>query len=269
MLDPGSKMNAVHRNNVKVRGNGTRTLMFAHGYGCDQSMWRSMVPAFEADHKLVLFDYVGAGGSDFSAFDRTHYSSLRGYAADVLEIIEELELGSVTFVGHSVSSMIGALAAIEKPSYFDNLVMIGPSPSYINDGDYKGGFDQSDIEGLLALLDSNHLGWSATMAPLIMGEDKSPELIGELEASFCRTDPLFAQHFARVTFLSDNRADLARVQTRTLILQCDKDMIAPITVGEYVHRCLPNSQLEIMQATGHCPHMSAPQEVVAHMRRFL
>jgi sigma-B regulation protein RsbQ len=262
-------MTAVQRNNVKIRGNGTQTLMFAHGYGCDQSMWRAMIPAFENDFKLILFDYVGAGDSDFSAFDRTHYSSLRGYAEDVLEIIEELKVGSVTFVGHSVSSMVGALAAIEKPSYFENLVMIGPSPSYINDGDYKGGFDRSDIEGLLDLLDSNHLGWSATMAPLIMGAEQSPELIGELEASFCRTDPLFAQHFARVTFLSDNRADLSKVTTKTLILQCEKDMIAPVHVGEYVHRCLPNSQFEMLRATGHCPHMSAPQEVIDQMRRFL
>jgi sigma-B regulation protein RsbQ len=180
-----------------------------------------------------------------------------------------LKVGSVTFVGHSVSSMIGALAAIEKPGYFENLVMIGPSPSYINDGDYKGGFDRSDIEGLLDLLDSNHLGWSATMAPLIMGANQSPDLIGELEASFCRTDPLFAQHFARVTFLSDNRVDLSKVTTKTLILQCEKDMIAPIHVGEYVHRCLPNSQFEMLQATGHCPHMSAPQEVIDQIRRFL
>jgi sigma-B regulation protein RsbQ len=262
-------MTAVHRNNVKVHGNGTRTLMFAHGYGCDQSMWRAMIPAFENEFRLVLFDYVGAGDSDSSAFDRTHYSSLRGYAGDVLEIIEELKVGSVTFVGHSVSSMIGALAAIEKPSYFENLIMIGPSPSYINDGDYRGGFDRSDIEGLLDLLDSNHLGWSATMAPLIMGADHPPELIGELEASFCRTDPLFAQHFARVTFLSDNRRDLSKVTTKTLILQCENDMIAPVHVGEYVHRCLPNSQFEMLRATGHCPHMSAPQEVIDQMRRFL
>jgi len=263
------KMSAVHRNNVKELGQGMRTLMFAHGYGCDQSMWRQVIPAFKDDYKLILFDYVGAGGSDSSAFDRTYYSTLRGYAQDVLEIIEELNLEQVTFVGHSVSSMIGALAAIERPANFENLIMIGPSPSYINDGDYVGGFERSDIEGLLALLDSNHLGWSATMAPIIMGESQSPDAISELQDSFCRTDPIFAQHFARVTFLSDNRKDLPKLQIRTLILQCDKDIIAPSQVGEYVHRCLPNSQLEMMQATGHCPHMSAPLEVVDHMKRFL
>lgn len=262
-------MIAAHRNNVKVLGKGTRTLMFAHGYGCDQTMWRHVVPEFQDDYKLVLFDYVGAGGSDLSAFDRTHYSTLRGYAQDVLEIIEEVQLGKVTFVGHSVSSMIGALAAIEKPEYFENLVMIGPSPSYINDGEYVGGYEKADIEGLLALLDSNHLGWSATMAPLIMGKSNFPEAIAELQESFCRTEPMFAQHFARVTFLSDNRKDLPRVPTRTLILQCDKDIIAPTQVGEYVHRCLPNSQLDILQATGHCPHVSAPHEVVARIKNFL
>jgi sigma-B regulation protein RsbQ len=262
-------MIAVQRNNVKILGKGSRTLMFGHGYGCDQTMWRPMIPAFENEYRLVLFDYVGAGSSDYSAFDRTHYSTLQGYAQDVIEIIEDVDLKRVTFVGHSVSSMIGALAAIEKPSYFENLVMIGPSPSYVNDGEYIGGFEQADIEGLLALLDSNHLGWSATMAPVIMGSSNAPQLIGELEASFCWTDPLFAQHFARVTFLSDNRQDLPKLQTRTLILQCDKDMIAPVHVGEYVHRCIPNSQFAMMDATGHCPHMSAPEEVIAQMRRFL
>jgi sigma-B regulation protein RsbQ len=262
-------MIAVPRNNVKVMGKGTATLMFAHGYGCDQSMWRRVIPEFQDDYKLVLFDYVGAGGSDSSAFDRTHYSTLRGYAQDVLEIIEELRLEKLTFVGHSVSSMIGALAAIERPDYFENLVMIGPSPSYINDGEYVGGFEKADVEGLLALLESNHLGWSATMAPVIMGESQPPEIIGELQDSFCRTDPMFAQHFARVTFLSDNRKDLPKLTTRTLILQCDRDIIAPAQVGEYVHKCLPNSRLEMMHAMGHCPHMSAPLEVVSHIKSFL
>ncbi len=243
--------------------------MFAHGYGCDQNMWRAVTPAFKDSYRIVLFDYVGAGLSDPAAFDRARYSTLRGYAQDVLDIVEELGLEAVNFVGHSVSSMIGALAAIEQPDRFESIVMIGPSPCYINDGEYVGGFERADIEGLLDLLESNHLGWSATMAPLIMGNPEHPELASELEASFCRTDPMFAQHFARVTFLSDNRADIPKVQTRTLILQCDKDVIAPVSVGKYLHRCLPNSQLMMMHATGHCPQMSAPQEVAAAMLRFL
>ena len=262
-------MTTVQRNNVKVLGNGARTLMFAHGYGCDQNMWRQIVPTFENDYRIVLFDYVGSGQSDASAFDRTRYSSLRGYAEDVLDIISELALERVNFAGHSVSSIIGALAAIERPEVFESLVMIGPSPCYINDGDYVGGFTRADIDGLLDLLESNHLGWSSTMAPLIMGNPESPELASELEASFCRTNPIFAQHFARVTFLSDNRQDLPEVQTRTLVLQSEADVIAPVSVGEYVHRCLPNSQFVLMNATGHCPHMSAPLQVIAEMKRFL
>jgi sigma-B regulation protein RsbQ len=217
-------MTALLRNNVKIIGDGLRTLMFAHGYGCDQNMWRAVTPTFEKDFKIILFDYVGAGESDLSAFDRTRYSTLAGYALDVIEILDELRVGRVNFVGHSVSSMIGALAAIRRPELFESLIMIGPSPSYINDPGkgYVGGFDRNDIEDLLEMLDNNHSGWSAMMAPIIMGNPDRPELSAELEASFCRTDPIQAQHFARVTFLSDNRADLPQVQTRTLILQCDK-----------------------------------------------
>jgi sigma-B regulation protein RsbQ len=243
--------------------------MFAHGYGCDQNMWRAVVPFFEADYKIVLFDYVGAGQSDPSAFHRTRYSTLNGYASDILEILDELGLTNVNFVGHSVSSMIGALAAIRRPELFENLIMVGPSPCYINDGDYVGGFARNDIEGLLDMLDKNHTGWSAMMAPIIMGNADRPDLAAELEASFCRTDPIFAQHFARVTFLSDNRADLKNVPTKTLILQCNQDSIAPASVGEYVHRCLPNSELVIMEATGHCPHLSAPGVVSKAIQAFL
>jgi sigma-B regulation protein RsbQ len=262
-------MNVIRRNNVNVIGHGERTLMFAHGYGCDQNMWRRITPSFQDDYRIILFDYVGSGDSDPTAFDRTRYSSLNGYARDVVEILDTLQIGAVTFVGHSVSSIIGALAAIQRPEHFEGLVMIGPSPRYINDGDYVGGFAQSDIEGLLEILENNHLGWSSMMAPLIMGNPEDPALASELEASFCRTNPLFAQHFARVTFLSDNRADLPNVKTRTLILQCDKDAIAPPGVGSYVHQCIPDSQFVLMNATGHCPHMSAPSQVVEEMRRFL
>lgn len=250
-------------------GSGDETLVFANGYGCDQNMWRHVTPAFEDRYRIVLFDYVGSGLSDASAFDRTRYSTLRGYAQDVLEIFEELDLRDVHFVGHSVSSMIGALASIEQPSRFKTLTMLGPSPCYINDDSYTGGFDRKDIEGLLETLESNHVAWSATMAPVIMGNPESPDLAKELEASFCRMDPYLANHFARVTFLSDNRADLPLVTTRTLVIQCQNDVIAGLSVGEYVHKCLPNSQFVLLEATGHCPHMSAPREVIQELRRFL
>jgi sigma-B regulation protein RsbQ len=264
-------MTAVQRNNVKIIGSGLRTLMFAHGYGCDQNMWRAVTPAFEKDFTIVLFDYVGAGESDVTAFDRTRYSTLSGYASDVIEILDEIHLDKVNFVGHSVSSMVGALAAIQRPELFESLVMIGPSPCYINDkaNDYEGGFERPDIEDLLEMLDNNHSGWSAMMAPIIMGNSDRPELASELEASFCRTDPIQAQHFARVTFLSDNRADLPHVRTRTLILQCTQDAIAPAIVGQYVHKCLRESQLVMMEATGHCPHLSSPGVVTKAMREFL
>jgi sigma-B regulation protein RsbQ len=232
-------------------------------------MWRAVAPSFERDHRVVLFDYVGSGLSQAAAFNRTRYSSLAGYATDVIEIIEEMSLGKVIFVAHSVSSMIGALAAIQRPDLFESVVMIGPSPSYINDGDYVGGFERADIDDLLELLDNNHSGWSAMMAPIIMGNPDRPELAAELEASFCRTNPMYAQHFARVTFLSDNRADMPKLLTRTLILQCKEDAVAPVAVGEYLHRCLPDSELIVMDATGHCPHLSSPGAVTDAIRAFI
>jgi sigma-B regulation protein RsbQ len=262
-------MNALQRNNVHVFGSGEHVLMFAHGYGCDQSMWKYLTPSFADKYRIVLFDFVGSGLSEPSAFDRTRYSTLGGYAQDILEIIHELNLERVHFVGHSVSSMIGALASIQEPERFATLTMIGPSASYINDGDYHGGFERADIEGLLEALESNHAAWSAMMAPTIMGNGDRPGLAAELESSFCRMDPVLAHHFAKVTFLSDNRADLPLVHTKTLILQCQQDAIADLRVGEYVHRCLPESQFVVMEATGHCPHMSAPKEVARVMMQFL
>jgi sigma-B regulation protein RsbQ len=262
-------MKAVHRNNVNVLGNGEQTIMLAHGYGCDQSMWRHVYPALVDKYRVVLFDYVGSGNSDANAFNSSRYSTLKGYGQDILEILDELKLTNVHFVGHSVSSIIGGLASIEQPDRFATLTMIGPSPCYINSGDYKGGMERADVEGLLETLESNHVAWSATMAPVIMGNPDTPELAAELEASFCRMDPFLANHFARVTFLSDNRADLPKIKTRTLILQCQKDAIAGTSVGEYVHEHLPNSKLVIMDATGHCPHMSAPGEVIKELLQFL
>ncbi len=262
-------MNPSQRNNVHVSGVGSQPMLFAHGFGCDQNMWRHVAPAFEQQYKVVMFDHVGHGRSEVSAFDREKYATLDGYATDVLEICHELNLQRVIFVGHSVSAMIGILAAAREPERFEKLILIGPSPRYVNDESYHGGFKKEDIEGLLDFLDSNHLGWSSTMAPVIVGNPDRPELGQELTNSFCRTDPEIAKHFARVTFLSDNREDLSRVSIPSLVLQCSQDVIAPQSVGEFVHQNLRNSKLILMKATGHCPNLSAPEETVAEMKAFL
>ncbi|MET0984575.1 MAG: alpha/beta hydrolase [Steroidobacteraceae bacterium] len=262
-------MSIERRNNVTISGQGDRAMVFAHGFGCDQNMWRFVAPAFAADFKIVLFDHVGAGGSDLCAFSPEKYSRLEGYADDVVEIGRSLNLKDAVFVGHSVSAMIGVLAARKAPDLFEQLIMIGPSPRYIDDGDYLGGFTAEQIDELLSFLDSNHMGWSTTMAPVIMGNADRPELASELTNSFCRTDPEIAKHFARTTFMSDNRSDLPALETRTLVLQCSDDVIAPVCVGEYVHRQLPNSEFVLLRATGHCPNLSAPDEVIAAMRPFI
>jgi len=260
----------AERNNVVEHGDrDAQPIVFAHGFGCDQNMWRFVWPAFADDARVILFDHVGAGGSDASAYDRERYASLRGYAEDVLEICRELNLTDVVFIGHSVSAMIGALAAAAEPERFARLVLVGPSPRYIDEGDYSGGFTQQDIEGLLESMDSNYLGWSSAMAPVIMGNDDRPQLGEELVNSFCRADPEIARHFARVTFMSDNRADLAQVRTPSLILQCSDDAIAPRPVGEYVHAQLADSRLVLLEATGHCPNLSAPEETVAAIKAYL
>ncbi|GEO06826.1 hydrolase [Adhaeribacter aerolatus] len=259
----------LHRNNVKVSGQGVIPMLFAHGFGCDQSMWRLMTPAFEQEYKIVLFDHVGFGQSDLKAFVPGKYNSLQAYADDMLEICEELDLREVIFVGHSVSAMIGVLAAIKEPDWFQKLILIGPSPRYINDENYVGGFNAEDIEGLIDFLDSNYLGWSSVMAPVIMANPERPELGQELTNSFCRTNPEIAKNFARLTFLSDNRSDLPKVHTPSLVLQCAEDVIAPATVGEYVHEQLPNSKLIFMKATGHCPNLSHPEETIAAIKNFL
>jgi sigma-B regulation protein RsbQ len=262
-------MSILKRNNVHVSGRGAQPMIFAHGFGCDQHMWRFVAPAFEDDYKVILFDHVGAGQSDLAAYDRVKYGALQGYADDLLEICRKLDIVGGIFVGNSVSAMIGVLAAIKEPARFARLVLIGPSPRYTNDGDYVGGFSQEDIAGLLDSLDSNYLGWSSAMAPVIMGNSERPQLGVELTNSFCRTNPEIAKQFARVTFLSDNRADLPKLKTPTLILQCSHDVIAPEAVGQYMHRMLAHSKLILMQATGHCPNLSAPDETIAAMRVFL
>ncbi|MBW3096491.1 alpha/beta fold hydrolase [Pseudohoeflea coraliihabitans] len=262
-------MSSVERNNITISGNGSRPMIFAHGFGCDQNMWRFVAPAFADDFKVVLFDHVGAGRSDLSAYSSEKYGSLAGYADDLVEIGEELELRDAVFVGHSVSAMIGVMASIKAPGMFESLVLVGPSPRYIDDADYRGGFSRAEIEELLDSLADNPMGWSAAMAPAIMGNPDRPELGEELTNSFCRTDPDIAQEFARVTFMSDSRGDLPKVPVRALVLQCRDDIIASEQVGEYVHRHLPESQLVLLNATGHCPNLSAPDEVISAMRSFL
>jgi sigma-B regulation protein RsbQ len=257
------------RNNVKVFGRGTRSMMFAHGFGCDQNMWTEVARAFEPEFRVILFDHVGAGQSDLSAYDSEKYARLDGYADDVVEIGRALELRDAVFVGHSVSAMIGALASLKAPDLFSELVMVGPSPRYLDDGDYVGGFSREQVDELLDFLAANHLGWSATMAPAIMGNPDRPELGGALTDSFCATDPEIAREFARVTFLSDNRLDLPAIRARTLVLQCREDIIAPQCVGEYVHAQIPESAFVLLDATGHCPNLSAPAEVTAAIRAFV
>jgi sigma-B regulation protein RsbQ len=246
------------RNNVHVAGDGEITVFFAHGFGCDQNMWRLMQPHFAERYRTVTFDMVGSGASDLSAYDPKKYNSLHGYAADVLELVEEFGRRPAILVGHSVSAVIGMLADVKAPGIFEAHIMVGPSPCYLNDGDYHGGFERGDIDSLLNTLESNYLGWSSSIAPVIMGAPGQPELGQELENSFCRTDPDVAKQFARVTFMSDHRADLPKLQAPTLILQCSDDIIAPVAVGEYMNRVLPHSELKIIDNIGHCPHLSAP-----------
>ncbi len=269
MIQKQSNISVAARNNVTIFGKGTQTMLFAHGFGCDQNMWRFITPAFENDYKIVLFDYVGAGKSDIAAYNPERYSTLQGYAKDLLEICEELQLQDVILVGHSVSSMIGLLASIEQPKFFSKIIMIGPSPGYINDDDYVGGFERKDIEGLLDMMEKNYIGWANFLAPNVMGNPERPFLGEELTQSFCSTDPVIAHRFAEATFLSDNRSDLKYNKTDTLVLQCSDDMIAPLEVGDYLAGNLPFSKLRVMKATGHCPHMSHPDEVIELMKEFL
>jgi sigma-B regulation protein RsbQ len=267
-IAPDNK-NIIQRNNVRTWGKGTQPLMFAHGFGCDQNMWRFTTPAFENDYKIIVFDYVGAGKSDLTAYNKERYSNLNGYALDVLEICEAMELKDVIFVAHSVSSMIGLLAAIKEPDYFSDLILIGPSPCYINDANYKGGFERKDIVELLDTMDKNYIGWANFLAPAIMKNPERPELGKELTESFCSTDPTIARQFAMATFFSDNRKDLLKLKKPSLIMQCSDDIIAPFEVGDYLHAHLANSTLKVLKATGHCPHMSHPEETIAVMKEYL
>jgi sigma-B regulation protein RsbQ len=262
-------MSVLVRNNVHTAGTGPSAMMFAHGFGCDQHMWRHVSPAFEDSFQTVLFDHVGAGGSDLKAYDSEKYATLAGYAGDIVEIGTELGLKGAIFVGHSVSAMIGLLASLKAPGMFKSLIMVGPSPRYIDDEGYVGGFGKEQITELLNFLDDNHMGWSSAMAPVIVGNPDRRELGEELTNSFCRTDPDIAKEFARVTFTSDNRADLKKIAIPSLILQCSEDIIAPLAVGEFLQKNMPNSRLVVLKATGHCPNLSAPEEVISAMRAFV
>jgi sigma-B regulation protein RsbQ len=266
---PVTRESVRARNNVRITGSGTQPLLFAHGFGCDQSMWRYVAPAFEEDYKVVLFDYVGCGKSDWSAYSVERYGTLAGYAQDVLDIVEAFDLRDVIFVGHSVSSVVGLLASLKAPERFAKEILVGPSPCYVNDGDYVGGFERADIEGLLDLMDKNYIGWAAFLAPVVMKNPGNPELVQELQESFCATDPRVTREFAKATFLSDHRAEMPKVKVPSLILQCSEDAIAPDSVGEYLNRVLDGSTLKVMEATGHCPHMSHPAETIKLMKEYL
>jgi sigma-B regulation protein RsbQ len=259
----------LSRNHVKVFGQGTQPMVFAHGFGCDQNMWRHVAAAFADDYRVVLFDYVGSGKSDLSQYDPERYGRLEGYADDLLDVCHALDLERVILVAHSVSAMVGVLAANREPELFARLVLVGPSPRYINDPPYVGGFERSDIEGLLEMMDKNYIGWANFLAPAIMQNAERPELAGELGESFCSTDPVIARRFAEATFFADNRTDLAAVRVPALILQCSDDIIAPDAVGEYLHGSLPGSTLHRLAATGHCPHLSHPEETIAAIRSYL
>jgi sigma-B regulation protein RsbQ len=263
-------MDVFLRNNIKITGRTDKPLIvFAHGYGCDQNMWRFVAPAFEDDFQVLTFDHVGSGKSDVSAYDFEKYDSLSGYALDIIEFLEVLNAKEVIFIGHSVSAMIGALVGVERPGLLGKLIMVGPSPCYINDADYYGGFDKEDIVEMIETLEQNYLGWASHITPVITGRPDKPEIAEELENSFCQNKPDIAKHFAKVTFTGDNRGDLPKIKASTLIIQCDPDIIAPKKVGEYVHEQIPNSVLKIIPSPGHCPHLTSPEQTIKVIKSFL
>lgn len=262
-------MDVIKRNNVKLFGRGEQTIMFGHGFGCDQNMWRFVTPAFQQQYKILLFDHVGSGDSDTAAYDKNKYNSLRGYAADVVEICAALDLEEVIFVGHSVGSMIGVLGALQEPELFKKLILIGPSPCYINDADYFGGFERADVLSMLDYMENDYFSWASSFAPLIMGNPDNPSLGEELIQSFCNTDTEITKHFAKVAFLSDNRPDLLKLETESLIMQCSKDIIAPTEVGNYMHKAIQKSTFVELKATGHCPNLSSPLEIIEVMENYL
>ena len=260
----------IARNNVRIWGQGDRTLVFVHGFGCDQSMWRFVTPSFEQSYRIVLLDLTGSGQSDLSAFDLKRHSQLEGYAEDLIEILTALELQDSIFIGHSVSGMIGAIASLSHPELFSHLLLVAPSPCYINHPpDYIGGFEQEDIEEMLELMDHNYMGWARFLAPVVASGQENPDLAQELETSFCSTDPITAKTFAKATFFSDHRAILPQVSRPCLIMQCREDAVAPLEVGQYLQAHLPQAQLVHLEAVGHCPHVSHPEETIAVIQDYL
>ena len=262
-------MDVLKRNNVKVFGRGEQAMIFCHGFGCDQNMWRFVTANFLENFKIILFDHVGAGNSILSAYDKSKYSSLNGYAQDILEICDTLKLRNIIFVGHSVGAMMGILSANMNPEYFQKLILIGPSPCYINDDNYIGGFSRADIEEMLMFMETDYVNWSVAFASLIMGNTQHPSLIEELTNSFCNTNPEIARHFARVAFFADNRLDLPNLRIKSYILQCSEDIIAPDEVGQYMHKFIAGSCFIKLNATGHCPHLSAPLETIMALEKIL
>jgi len=262
--------NILNRNNVTITGEGTQPLMLAHGFGCDQNIWRYITPALEEDYKIILFDYVGSGKSDISAYNRERYGSLDGYAKDILDIIEAIDLENVTLIGHSVSSITGALASIEKPEYFCDLIMIGPSPCYLNDPpDYYGGYERKTIEELLDLMEKNYIGWANMFSSQLIGGDDQEQAARKLKESFCSTDPVIARQFAKITFLGDNREDLSKIEVPVLILQSENDSIAPLRVGKYVDSNIPHSTLNVLPTYGHCPHLTHPDLTIEAIKNYM
>jgi len=261
-------MSVLKRNNVNVFGEGEKVLFFAHGFGCDQNAWKNIEKKFIKNYKLILFDFVGAGKSDIASYDSQKYSSLNGYANDIIEICDALELQNVIFIGHSVSCMIGALASIKRPDIFEKLIFIGPSPCYISTGDYIGGFDQETIDSLLEVMEEDYINWARSIAPSIMNSENGNKLTSELTDSFCSIDPIIAKQFAKVTFLSDNRKDLPLIPVKSLTIQCSDDIIAPLAVGKYINKNTSNNTLVVLEAHGHCPHMSHPTETFNIINNF-
>ncbi|WP_426490641.1 alpha/beta fold hydrolase [Hymenobacter sp. 102] len=262
-------MDVLKRNNVRILGNGTHTLLFVNGFGCDQTIWRYITPAFSEQFRLVLYDHVGSGLSDKTAYEPPRYASLDGYAHDVLDICQQLGLRQVTLIGHSVGAMIGILAAIREPQLFQQLLLLCPSPCYLNEGSYHGGFARRDLEQMLDFMEQDFVGWAEYITPFIMGNPDRPSLTAELAHSFCQNDPVIARQFARVTFLGDNRADVAQCQTPCLLVQCAEDVIAPLEVGDYLQACLPHARLITLPVAGHCPHVSAPTETLSALEAYM
>jgi len=262
--------NIIKRNNINISGKGKKPIIFAPGFGCDQTVWKDVLPAFEEDYQVILFDYVGFGGSDISAFNSVKYGKLSGYVQDVLDVCAVLDLKEAIFVGHSVSSMIGLLASNAEQSYFSHLIMIGPSPCYLNDPpDYYGGFEKEDLENLIDMMEKNYIGWANVFSSTLINNAERTDAAKELEDRFCSTDPLIATTFAKACFFTDSRQDITKAKVPSLILQCTEDIIAPKGVGEYLKRNMPNSEITYMNTSSHCPHISDPDETILSIKNYL